>query len=78
MGSMTIVNDISNNRVGILKMMTLGQIQKHLEDRRKDVVSEATGIHRNTLWLIQTGRSDNPSYKIVKALSDYFSAEVQE
>lgn len=52
-------------------MLTLDQIRQSLADRRLDVVSEATGIHRNTLYAIRTGKNQNPRYSIIKALSDY-------
>ena len=54
-------------------MLTIDQIRQALADRRLDVVSEATGVHRNTLGRIRSGEAKNPSYSTVKSLSDYFS-----
>lgn len=52
-------------------MLTLEQIRKELIDLRPTMVSEATGIHYNTLRQVRDNPSCNPTYKIVKALSDY-------
>jgi len=54
-------------------MLTLDQIQFRLQDRRIDAVSEATGVHRNTIAGIRSGRIANPRYNTVKALSDYLT-----
>ena len=54
-------------------MMTLEEIKWRLKDRRKDVVSEATGVSRKTLWAIESGRMLNPTYRVVKTLSDYLT-----
>lgn len=52
-------------------MLTLTEIQERLWDRRIGVVADVTGINRKTLWAITSGRSKNPSYEIIKKLSDY-------
>ena len=52
-------------------MLTLDKIMRELRDRRLDIVSGATGVHRNTLSAIRSGAVKNPSYATVKALSDY-------
>lgn len=52
-------------------MLTLDQISEKLKDRRLDKVSEATGVHRNTLHAIRDGKQSNPKYATIKALSDY-------
>jgi hypothetical protein len=53
-------------------MLTLTEIQERLWDRRIGVVADATGINRKTLWAIVSGRTKNPSYEVIKKLSDYF------
>lgn len=52
-------------------MMTLDEIRAALADRRLTAVSEATGVHRNTLSQIRSGRLLNPSYETIARLSDY-------
>jgi hypothetical protein len=52
-------------------MLDLDEIKSALQDRRLDVVSDATGLHRNTIHGIRSGKVCNPSYDAVKALSDY-------
>lgn len=52
-------------------MLTLDEIRKLLADRRISVVAEATGLHRNTVAAIRDANGGTPSYKTVKALSDY-------
>lgn len=53
-------------------MMTLNQIKALLRDRRLDVVSDATGLHRNTLAYIRDSEGANPTEKTLAALSGYF------
>jgi transcriptional regulator with XRE-family HTH domain len=53
-------------------MLTLDKIVGLLKDRRLDIVSDATGIHRNTLSGIRAGKITNPTYETVKRLSEYF------
>jgi len=56
-------------------MLTLDELQALLKDRRISMISEATGIHRNTITAIRdSGERANPSYAVLKALSDYFKA----
>jgi transcriptional regulator with XRE-family HTH domain len=54
-------------------MLNLDQIRDALADRNLEAVSERTGIHRNTLSAIRTGANQNPTYVILKLLSDYLS-----
>lgn len=42
-----------------------------MHDRRLDVVATATGLHRNTISGIRTGKIQNPTYSVIKKLSDY-------
>lgn len=52
-------------------MMTLEQIREALRDRRPGLVAEATGLHLNTVREIRDNPDANPTYKVLKALSDY-------
>ena len=52
--------------------MTLDEIRSALADRRLDRVAEATGLHRNTIAGIRSGRNANPTLRTLRALSDYF------
>lgn len=53
------------------KMLTLQEIKLALTDRRLDVVSRATGINRATISRIRNNDDANPTYFVLKALSDY-------
>lgn len=52
-------------------MLTVEQMKEKLADRNLEVVAERTGLSRQTLSHIRTGKLTNPSYKTIKALSDY-------
>jgi len=56
-------------------MMTLGQIQEALKDRRTDKLSEATGLHYNTVREIRDNPRANPTWRVLKALNDYLEKE---
>lgn len=51
-------------------MLTLEQIRLRLRTANIQALAAAAGIHPNTLYSINAGRS--PSYEVVKKLSDYF------
>lgn len=53
-------------------MMTLEEVREQLLDRRIDMVADATGLHYSTVCDVRSGKNDNPAYRTVKALSDYF------
>jgi hypothetical protein len=53
------------------KMMTIEAIRIALRDRRISMVAEATGLHYNTIRGVRDNEAANPSYKVLKALSDY-------
>lgn len=55
-------------------MMDLNAIRAALADRMPAKVSEATGIHYNTIRQVRDNEDANPTYKVIKALSDYLSA----
>lgn len=54
-------------------MMTLEQIRQALRDRRPGIVAEATGLHLNTVRDVRGNPDANPTYKVLKALSDYLT-----
>lgn len=56
-------------------MLTLDEITNGLKDRRLDKVSEATGVSIASIANIRSGRQSNPTYGILKALSDYLTTE---
>lgn len=50
-------------------------IRKKLTDRRLSVVSEATGLHVNTVANVRDGKIENPTYHVLRKLSDYLEAQ---
>lgn len=56
-------------------MMTLEQIRQALADRRPSLVAEATGLHYNTVREVRDNPNANPTYKVLKALSDYLMCQ---
>lgn len=52
-------------------MMTIQEIRLALRDRRISMVAEATGLHYNTIKSVRDKTAANPSYRVLKALSDY-------
>lgn len=54
-------------------MMTLEQIKQALRDRRPGIVAEETGLHVNTVRDVRDNPDANPTYKVLKALSDYLT-----
>ena len=59
-------------------MLTLEEVREALLDRRIDMVAEATGLHYSTVREIRTNIQKNPSYKAIKALSDYLEGRENE
>lgn len=55
-------------------MMTLEQIRTALADRMPGRVAEATGLHYNTIREVRDNPNANPTYKVLRALSDYLSS----
>lgn len=62
------------HKLGGQTVLALDDIKRLLADRRLDIVSSATGVHRNTLAAIRDGKNDNPTFKTLQSLSDYFTA----
>jgi hypothetical protein len=58
-------------------MLTLEQIKTALADRRLTVVAESTGLHYNTLRDIRDNPESNPSYRTLKAVSEYLEGVSQ-
>lgn len=52
-------------------MLTLQEIVRRLQDRRAAMVADACKLRVATVIDIREGRTKNPSYETVKALSDY-------
>jgi transcriptional regulator with XRE-family HTH domain len=51
--------------------MDINKMRRLLVDRRLDIVSDATGVHVNTISRIRDGKTENPSYKAFEALRKY-------
>lgn len=52
-------------------MLTVKEIQEKLEDRKLQVVADKTGVHYNTLKNIKDGKNTNPTFKVIKSISEY-------
>lgn len=53
-------------------MLTLSEIQTQMADRRVRSVAEATGLHHQVIYdALKDGA--NPTYRTIKALSDYLT-----
>jgi len=52
-------------------MLDLEEIRRRLADRRVDAVAQATKLHRNTISTIRDGKQENPTYYVLRRLSDY-------
>ena len=59
-------------------MMTLEQIKAALRDRRISMVARATDLHVNTVIEVRDSPDANPTYRVLKALSDYLSNQHQK
>jgi hypothetical protein len=56
-------------------MMTLEEIAEALQNKNLSKVSRDLNMcHRQQVWRIKSGKDKNPTYKIVKKLSDYLEA----
>ncbi len=56
---------------------TIAAIQAALQDRRIAVVSESTGLGRNTIYRLRNGSERKPTAGTIKILADYLNVEVQ-
>lgn len=59
-------------------MLTPEEIKGRLKDRIASVVAEATDLHINTVRAFKKGNITNPSYEVIKKLSNYFEAQEAE
>ena len=55
-------------------MMDLEQIRNALSDRMPAKVSEATGVHYNTIRQMRDNPNANPTHKVMLALSTYLES----
>ena len=53
--------------------MNIEDIKEALKDKRLSVVAEATGLHYNTLREIRDNPEANPTYKVLKLLTNYLT-----
>lgn len=56
---------------------TISKIQAALQDRRIAVVSESTGLGRNTIYRLRNGSDRKPTAGTIKILADYLGVEAQ-
>jgi uncharacterized protein YidB (DUF937 family) len=54
-------------------MLDMDEIQKALQDRVVSAVATHTGLSRNTVAAIKSGRVDRLSHKTQRLLSDYLA-----
>lgn len=64
-------NNLHIRKLGLAHMLTIQEIKDALSDRKLTVVSDATGINRNTLAAIRDGQNLNPRSETVRKLSEY-------
>lgn len=55
-------------------MMTIEQVQEKLKDRNLTEVAKSIGVTSAYLSAIRKGVKVNPSYEVIKKLSDYLEA----
>jgi hypothetical protein len=53
---------------------TLDRIRLLLQDRRLNLIADATGIHVNTIRDIRDNPDANPTYKVLVALNAYLES----
>jgi hypothetical protein len=59
-------------------MMTIKDIQFALRDRRISMVAAATGLHYNTIKQVRDNPHANPSYRVLRLLSEYLLGAKQD
>lgn len=55
-------------------MMTLEEIREKLKDRRLSMVAVATGLSRQAIYNVVTGKTPNPSHETVRRLMEYLES----
>ena len=48
-----------------MRLLTINEIRERLQDRRLEIVSEATGLHYNTVLYIKTGTAKGANLSTV-------------
>lgn len=56
-------------------MLTLEKIKAKLADRNLAEVASRIGMNRQQLWMIATGKNNNPTIKTLKRISDYLEGK---
>ena len=64
-------NKMCNNQQKGLTMLDLDEISRRLQDRVLSVVADATGLHRNTLAAIRSGKKTSVNKTTIAILSTY-------
>lgn len=60
-----------------MSLLTVEQLKAKLQDRRLEVVANATGLHYNTLLTIRDSHVVNVKYETLTKLSEYFAKDCQ-
>jgi DNA-binding Xre family transcriptional regulator len=55
-----------------MSVLTIDQLRAKLQDRRLEIVANATGLHYNTLLCIRDSKQTNVKYETLEKLSAYF------
>jgi hypothetical protein len=53
------------------RLLTIPEIRERLQDRRLEMVSEATGLHYNTVLYLKTGTAKGANISTIEKLSAY-------
>ena len=56
-----------------MQLLTIEEIHRRLQDRRPYLVARDTGLHYNTVRAIRDNQDANPTYRAIKALSEYLT-----
>ncbi len=56
-------------------MLTLEEVQNKLKDRRLKIVANETGLSYDTVRRIAYGHFKDPSYSVIKKISDYLEGK---
>jgi DNA-binding Xre family transcriptional regulator len=54
-----------------MRLLTINEIRERLQDRRLEMVSEATGLHYNTVLYLKTGTAKGANISTIEKLSAY-------
>lgn len=56
-------------------MLSLDTIQQRLRSACIADVARGTGLHYNTCRYVRSGKLNNPTYRVMQLLSEYFEAQ---